>query len=171
MTRAASQIKRARGFTLLELIVILLLIGLAVGIAAPSIKGFFASRQTSDTALGMLAITQWCRSDAIAQGRRDRLNLGEGGLTFFVTVEKAGEFAAPDGEAGQLVTLPDGAHASFRLSPGVDALPTFIQFYPSGRSDATTVEITGKQGDVYLLTSAAPTEAYHIVTPAEGGKR
>jgi prepilin-type N-terminal cleavage/methylation domain-containing protein len=162
--------KGRRAFTLLELIVVMALIGTLMALAAPTMRGFLASRQTADGALSMLALTQWCRSEAISQGRRTRLNLDSEGRTAFVTVDKAGNFVAPEAEAGRQVPLPDGAHAAIRVGPSGGAPSTFVQFYPNGRSDATTIEITGKQGDLYLLTSAAPTEAYHVVTPAEGAK-
>jgi prepilin-type N-terminal cleavage/methylation domain-containing protein len=170
MARVSPSSKRSRGFTLVELVVVMMLIGTLMAMAAPALRGFLASRQTADAALAMLALTQWCRSDAISQGRPCRLNLDEAGQTAFVTVERLGSFVAPKGEAGRQVALPDGARAGFRPAQSGGTKPSFVQFYPNGRSDATTVEITGKQGDVYLLTSAAPTEAFHIITPAEGAQ-
>lgn len=154
----------------MELILVMLVVTVMLGLAAPSMRGFFASRQTADGALAMLAMTRWCRSDAISQGRRCRLNLDAEGQCCFVTVERAGGFVAPAGEAGQAVQMPDGARASLRAAQSGQPAPSFIQFYPTGRSDAATIAITGKGGDVYLLASGAPTEMYRLITPAEGAR-
>jgi prepilin-type N-terminal cleavage/methylation domain-containing protein len=166
----AQTLPRRKGFTLIELIVVMMVLTVMLTLASPSLRGFFVSRQTADAALTVLALTQRCRSDAIAQGKRYRLNLDADGHNWFITVEKGSDFVAAEGELGQQKPLPEGAHAVFRPTVTGQPASTFVQFYPNGRSDATTVEITGREGDVYLLTAAAPAEPYRVTTPTEGGK-
>lgn len=159
----------APAFTLLELIVVLALIGLVLALSSPSLRGFFVSRQTGDAAVRVLVMAKWCQSDAIAHGRRCRLSIEDQGTACSITVERANLFEPPDGEAGQLYELPEGATAGLRSS-GANPQPSFVQFYPSGRHDVATIEIRGPDGQVYLVTSGAPTETFSVVSPAEGAK-
>jgi type IV fimbrial biogenesis protein FimT len=158
------------GFTLVELMMVMMVVVMVLAMAAPSMRGFAGGRQTSDAALALLSMTHWCRSDAISQGRRCRLNVDAAGQSCYVTVEQAGDFVPPSGEASQPVQMPEGALAAFRPAQSGQPAPSFVQFYPTGRSDAVTMAVTGKQGETYLLTSAAPTESYRLITPAEGAK-
>ena len=59
---------KVRGFTLLELILVMVILSTVLAMAAPSLSGFFGSRQTHDTAAQILALTQLARSQAISEG-------------------------------------------------------------------------------------------------------
>jgi Tfp pilus assembly protein FimT len=54
--------------TLLELILVMVILSTVLAMAAPSLRGFFASRRTQDTAAQILALTQLARSQAICEG-------------------------------------------------------------------------------------------------------
>jgi len=58
--------RRQPGFTLLELIIVLVLISLVLALAAPSLRRFIRSRETSETASHLLALTHLARSQAAA---------------------------------------------------------------------------------------------------------
>jgi prepilin-type N-terminal cleavage/methylation domain-containing protein len=160
------------GFTLLELLLVLVVIGLVLAVSAPSMHGFFASRQTADAALRTLALTEWCRNEAITGGHRVRLTLDESGLASWAAVERGGQFVDADGESGKHWDFPEGSTARVRL-PGADSalMPTYVEFHPSGRHEVATIEITGQQGEVQQVTCDSPTETFRIDTPGEGAAR
>jgi prepilin-type N-terminal cleavage/methylation domain-containing protein len=157
------------GLTLLELILVLVLISITLAMASPSLGGFFASRQTADAAMRVVSLTQWARSEAVARGQRCRLNIDPQGRTCWVTVQRTGVFAPADGQRGRPVQLPEGARVSLR-STSADPSPSYVQFYPSGRSDTATIEITGRKGEVFLVASASPTDPFRVISPAEATK-
>jgi len=163
-----------RAFTLLELLLVLVVIGLVLAVAAPSMHGFFASRQTADAALRMLALTQWCHNEAITGGHRVRLMVEGQGQVYssWAAVERGGQFVDADGESGRHWEFPEASTARIRL-PGADAAqePTYVEFHPSGRHEAATIEITGRQGEVQQVTCDSPTEAFRLETPSEGRQR
>ena len=156
-------------FTLLELIVVLALIGAVLAISGPSLRGFFESRQTSDAAVRVLVMARWCQSDAMAHGRRCRLNVDARSAVCSITVERANVFESPAGEAGQPYQLPQGATAGLKTALA-DPQPSFVQFYPSGRHDVATIEVRSADGRTYLVSSGAPTEAFSVASASEGAK-
>ncbi|MHC4330298.1 MAG: pilus assembly FimT family protein, partial [Planctomycetota bacterium] len=97
---------RSGGFTLLELILVMVILSTVLAMAAPSLRGFFASRQTHDTAAQILALTQLARSQAISGGVVYRLNFDTRQRTYWLTAQQAGAFEELRMGLGQVFTLP-----------------------------------------------------------------
>ncbi|MCE5327719.1 MAG: prepilin-type N-terminal cleavage/methylation domain-containing protein [Planctomycetaceae bacterium] len=160
---------RAAAFTLIELVLVLALIGIVLAAAVPSMRGFVASRNAADTASQVLALTKCARGQAIAAGRPCRLNIDGAAGSFWLSVQQNGTFVEVQSDPGSRITPVDGVTISLRSEgpPRVDETPC-VEFQPSGRCAASTIEVRGRGGELYLVTCASPTEAFHIVTPAEG---
>jgi prepilin-type N-terminal cleavage/methylation domain-containing protein len=106
MSAKRPQSARATGFTLLELILVMLILSTVLAMAAPSLRGFFGSRQAQDTAAQMLALTQFARSQAISEGVVYRLNFDPKDRVDWLTAWKSGAFEELETEFGQVFTLP-----------------------------------------------------------------
>src|SRR5258708_16863770 len=91
---------RWAGFTLVELILVLMVLTVMVSIVAPSLRGFGVGRQSSDAATQILSLAQWARAQAVTDGKVYRLNFDVTGRTFGVTVQEAGVFEAAPNEYG-----------------------------------------------------------------------
>ncbi len=156
-----------RGFTLLELIVVLALVSVLLGLAAPSLRGFFASRQTADAAAQMLALTQLAGSRAAARGDVYRLNIDLETNTYWLTVQEEGEFVDLGSEFGRHFRFPEGTTVRVETPSGVAPMP-YIDFYPTGRTDEALIELTGRKGEVFQVVCESATEAFRIVSPSEG---
>lgn len=174
------------GFTLIELVLVLLLVSVVLTLAAPSLRGFFASRKTADAATTMLSLTKWARSSAIAQARPCRLNIDATSGQYWLTVQDGGTFTTMKSDMGRQFDMPEGARVTLQVaSAGLsqNSAPTsslfatntskdvstqqYIQFYPSGRSDVATIEIRGMQGETYTVLCSSATEPYRIASPSE----
>lgn len=156
------------GFTLMELLLVLVVISVVLAISAPSLRGFFASRQTADAATTVLALTKSARSEAVTQGRTCRLNLNASTGEFWVTVQEAGAFVPAGFPLGQRFRVPEGAALAMHGSSGSSApAAPYVQFYPGGRSDVATIEIRGKRDDVFLVTCPSATEPFRVISPSE----
>lgn len=59
---------RERGFTLIELIVVMLLLAIAAGMVAPRMSAFFRGRALNFEARRMLSLTHYAQSRAVAEG-------------------------------------------------------------------------------------------------------
>ena len=46
----------------------------------------------------------------------------------------------------------------------------YVEFYPDGRCDAGTIQLTGGQGEVYQVTCLSASEQFEIVQPEENDR-
>jgi type II secretion system protein H len=158
MTRARSN----SAFTLLELVVVLTLVGVVLGMAAPSLRGWSRGGKLQDAADGFVGATRWARSAAISTARVHRLQIDPEGGGYVIDVVEGDASAPAAGEFGRTVVLPP----SIRIA---NASPTqAIEFFPSGRVTPGTVRISGDWGETIEITCAAPAESWRI---ASGGER
>jgi Tfp pilus assembly protein FimT len=151
----------------MELILVLLVVSVVLALCSPSLRGFFQSRQTADCAAVLLSLTKWARSEAISQGHPCRLNIDADEGTFWLTHQVAGAFVPLDTEMGRKFQVPERAKIGLQSEMPIAEKPAYVQFYPSGRSDVATIEITGRTGDVYRVTCPSATEAFRLILPTE----
>jgi len=176
-TGRISSLRVTGGFTLLELIAVLVLISTVLAIAAPSLRGFVRARQTADVAARMLSLTHLARSRAVSWGAVHRLNIDDEDGVYWLTAQEIGAFVEIEGGQGRKHTLPRGVSvavaldATSELPTAEEDEPPYIQFYPDGRCDPATIEVTGNEGDVLHVTCTTPSERFRVVTPREEERR
>jgi Tfp pilus assembly protein FimT len=142
------------------------LVGVLLGLAAPSLRGFFGSRQTADAAAQMLALTQLAGTRAAAQGTVYRLNIDLQSNTYWLTMQQAGMFVDLNCEFGRRFQFPEGTSVRVQTFAADSAVP-YVDFYPTGRTEEAMIELRGRQGEVYQLICESATEAFHVVSPTE----
>jgi prepilin-type N-terminal cleavage/methylation domain-containing protein len=159
-----------KGFTLVELVLVMLIVCTVLATAAPALRGFFASRRTDDAGAQVLALIQFARSQAAAEGRVYRLNLDLSRNTYWLTAQGATSFDHLGTEFGRTFTFPDGTSVELE---GVGTRPdgSYISFYPTGLTEAAVIRLTGALGRVVEVTCQSPTEGFAISTSATGDKR
>lgn len=155
------------GFTLLELILVMLIICTVLGMAAISLRGFFASRRTADAAAQMVALTQYARTQATAEGRVYRVNLDTESGRYWLSAQEGGTFATVPSEFGRVFLLPEGTKASW-LEPSDTGSTGFIPFYPDGRTLVAHIRLSGRQGETADVVCLSPAERFHVAMPSEG---
>ena len=153
-------------FTLLELILVLVLISVLLGIAAPSLRGFVGARRSADAAAQLLSLADYARSQAIARGTVCRPNVDADENVYWLTMLSNGVFVELDTEFGRRFSLPDTVAVgieSAAAGPGA----TYVQFYPSGRSDEAVIQLIGVQGEVFIVANPSATESFRILAGSE----
>ncbi len=158
--------RRAGGFTLLELIAVLVLISTVLALAAPSLRGFVRGRQTSDAAAQVLALTHYARSQAAAQGRVYRLNIDVDAGVYWLTAAEGGAFVELRTAHGRRFVLPAGVSVRVEADAS-DESPIYVQFYPNGRCDLAVIQLTGARGENYQVACPSASERFVIVRPEE----
>jgi len=153
-----------RGFTLLELIVVLVLISTVLALAAPSLRRFAHGRETTDAANHLLALTHLARSQAATQACIWRLNVDTQEAVYWLTFQEAGAFIQPQTAYGRGFRFPDGVTVTLD-GPETDDETPFIQFYPDGRCDEATIELQETDGRILYVTCLSVAERFRIVTP------
>jgi Tfp pilus assembly protein FimT len=133
-----------------------------LAIASPSLRGFFTSRQTADTAAQICALTQLARSLAVTNGLTYRL---EG--SYQLLVQKVGAFEDLGTEYGRVFRLPEGT--SVTVEDTVEGEETnSIDFDPDGHTEATAIRLTDRRGAEIEIVCPSPTELFHVATDGEG---
>lgn len=153
---------RNKGFTLLELILVMVILSTVLAMAGPSLSGFFASRQTHDTAAQILALTQLARSQAISEGIVYRLNFDTTERTYWLTAQHAGAFEELQTGLGQVFTLPKDMVMELEGVEEED-LDVFLQFTPQGTVTAGTVRLVDRRGLALEVTCPTVTESFSII--------
>ncbi len=135
-----------------------------LGAAAPSLRGFFVSRQTDDTAARIVSLTKLARSQSVAQGRPYRLHFDIDERTYFLTSQGTAGFRPIDSRLGRPFRLPE--EVALEVS-GAYGNRDYVSFVPDGRTEPATIRLTDIKGGVSEVVCTAPTEPFVVVKPAE----
>ena len=157
---------RLRGFTLLELILVMVIVCTAFAVAAPSLRGFSLGARTKDAATQILALTQWARSQAVVNARVYRFNINPQIGTYWLTAQDGQGFLSLGTEFGRLFRLPE--ECRIELTTTFALGQDFVDFYPNGRATPALIRLTDRRGNEFQITSPSPAERFRIVEAWEG---
>ncbi len=158
------------GFTLLEIIVVMVILSTVLAMAGPSLRGFFASRKANDTAAQILALTQYSRSQAISEGITYRLTFDIEERTYWLTAWQSGAFQKLKTEFGQIFTLPKDMEVELEdLEEDDEDADTeiFLKFTPQGTVTAGAVRLIDRSGRILEVRCPTVTESFAIVEGQE----
>lgn len=138
LTPCPGEETRAGGFSLLELVVVLLLLGLASVLVVPSFTGGLGGLQLETSTRDVITLMRHARSEAIAKQHVFRVVLGEEdplSVKYFFTNDFGETIREKELPRGFEFQVPDEAR-----------LPLTVSFYPNGRSSGAAFGIKNKQG-------------------------
>lgn len=162
----------ARGFTLMELVLVMLIMAIVAAVSAPNLKNFIAGRRAGDTAGQIVALAQFARSQAIADGRVYQLEVDTSGGTVSVTyMDASNQVQQTDRDPGAAVKLP-GTVGQLRIDTDLPVSEKGVHvahFYPTGRVETGTITITDDRNQQIEIVCESPSENYHIL-PTRGGR-
>ena len=168
----ASRRRTSSGFTLFELVLVMVVIATTLAIAAPSLRGWSRGAQARDQGEQFLAVTRWARTQAVSQAVTHRVTIDPEAGAYQVTARDGNAFVPVGSEFGRVFTVPPG----YRIEISREAAPAevvdattanSIDFSPTGYAQPAVVRITSAQGDVVLIACPSPAEGYRVVSAAE----
>ena len=157
---------RQPGFTLLELILVMVIITTALAMAAPSLSGWARGSKMRDASDQFIALTQFARTQAISTATVHRLHVDSGARAYYVLIQDGDGFSPLNTEMGRQFALPNDFGLKMTDLAGQNR--DYVDFYPTGRTDPTTVQITGPDGSEKVIQCPSPTEAFRLVNPGDG---
>jgi type II secretion system protein H len=108
------------GFTLIELILVMLIIAIAAAMVAPALGTFTAGRSVDNLSRQIVGLTRFAQTQAISNAQTYRLNFDENSRQFWLTADDgAGTFNPVKGDFSDRYTAPAG----LRLQVQVTAQP------------------------------------------------
>ena len=138
---------RNAGFTLVELLLVVMILATTAALVAPSFRGFYAGRQLAAAAARLSVLLRRARTKAATEQLRVRLNIDPDSRIYWLTVEAdpfeaPGAFVPPGDAWGRRFTLPNGVQLSRVTIDGEDAEPVAFE---------STSAWTPKSGSAYRI--------------------
>ncbi|HXX95038.1 MAG TPA: GspH/FimT family pseudopilin [Planctomycetota bacterium] len=165
---------RPRGFTLLELILVMILIFTLAGVVMPRFSDTFPSLQLRTSADRLLSWLRKARAEAALTGVRYRLVLDTKAKKFWLAFEAQpwkdpGRFQTLEG-AWTPETLPDSV--TLETLEGLDQDPDqadrkVLEFRPDGTSSDATIVLGGAKGEKRTLKVVGATSKVSIEAPPD----
>lgn len=168
MTRTPSQPRRA-GFTLFELVLVMLVLAVVMAMVAPKLSGVATGRRTGDTATQVVSLAYYARNAAVTEGRTYRLNLNPRDGTYWLTCQAGGVFQDPGNGWGLIFQLPEGLRIDSDFQQRQDGM--YVEFRSTGRTEPGYVRVSDEDGRMVEIVCESPTELYRILAPGEATSR
>lgn len=160
----------SRGFTLIELVLVMLIIGLLLAIVAPALGGLLRSQRMDQSARTIIALLQEARARSAADAKPYRLAIDTEDNTCWLEALTPEGFERPRATAGKVVELE--SKLLIELQGGTEEGELlYVRVDPDGTGELAQITMTreddGKQVAVYCRT---PTEPYRVGDPVEPGQ-
>lgn len=132
-----------QGFTLVELVIVLLIIGIGTAIAAPALERAVKKREARQSVLALAAVARDLRRRAIDEGKLKRLAVEPRTNSYLAS-------------GGDIVHLPDTITMTGVTGgePVGDRLRQFI-FFPNGSLLGGEIELSDSRGSAYVIRMEA----------------
>jgi prepilin-type N-terminal cleavage/methylation domain-containing protein len=180
------------GFTLLELLLVLVLIAVMSMIVVPQLSQFSSNQEAPDQANRMVALARWARTQAATRGVSFRLNIDPAGKTYGLTMQNGvsfenvlpgtqtgmnlgissggsqsgTEFGSVGEEPGRQFSAPNKINLKCNI-PNQQSSLMYIEFYPNGRVDPGTISIIDASGKTIEVGALSASEQFHVLTDDE----
>ena len=105
------------GFTLLELILVMLIIAIAAAVVVPSLTEFAVGRSSVNAAQQIVNLAQYARTESMSEGRTFRLNFDTQKQQVWLTAMKNGTFQPPGNDFGLKYSLAEGMRMDVQVQP------------------------------------------------------
>lgn len=158
------------GFTLLELILIMIILCTVLSMAAPSLRGFFSSRQVDHMSEKILAMTRYAKTQSVFEARTYRVNFDRQNRLYWISSLRDSQQRRLDDSFGNLYTIPADIQLTF-YDVDHDNGIYYFEFDPQGYSKEAALRLEDKQGNVQEVACYSPAENYEIVEIVNGKER
>lgn len=160
-----------RGFALLELILVMMVIFILAGVVAPRFSDFFPSLQVRKTTGLFLAWAQKARSDAALTGARQRLVVDPAQRQFWIAYEarplkEPGVFEVLGGAWGR-ESFPEEVEFASLEGFKADGDRRYLEFHPDGTARDATIVLSNSRGDRQTLKVVGATSRVYVEPPPE----
>jgi len=143
--------RASKAFTLIEIMLVVIILGIILAIAAPSFSRGYARIQLNETADDILMVSRWAQAMAIGQERIYALNLAHDHRSYNlmrfkndVKTDDQDVFEPVKGTLGRMHKIPDPV--------GLVTDSDQIEFYPDGTIDQAKIELSLEDKKIELST-------------------
>ena len=162
--RVASGRKRSAGFTLLELIMVIVVIALGIAISFPALSRGTSALHLRSAGRDVLNVLRYAREKAITEQREMHLVVEKQGRQVVLTDEL--------GEGGRSHALPRDIIVDSILagSEEINEGPLVIRFLPNGSSTPATIVLKSDAGGYLRIVTDPITGGARLLSGQEGAR-
>ncbi len=148
-----------KSFTLIELLIVVMILGLLAGITFPSFSNSFANLQLNNSVRDISCLMKYAREKAIMQRKKYRLEFDIAEKRYWLSREED-PINAPN-QFKKLTTgiedkkLPQNISVKKILFPiGISKFShSYVSFYPDGSIDAADIYLANKKGETAVIST------------------
>jgi type II secretion system protein H len=155
------------GFTLLELILVMLIACTAIALAAPALSGWRRGATLRNAAEEFIRMTRMARAKSVANATVCRIQIDTSKLDFFLTIQQGTEVVkVNDSMARSAVVIEGGRITISKIATGTNIATNaeMIEFYPTGRVEPARITLTDDSGKTLEIECVSPAEGFRLVT-------
>ena len=161
MISLIGETKKNSAFTLIEILLVIVIMGIVLAIAAPNFSNGYSNVQLKKTADDLLTVSRWAQAMAIGQERTYALSFSNDRHSYNLIRTKDSlqneEVVTNDGTDDADNYEPvHGALGKMHTVPGAIRLDTkddLIKFYPDGTIDQSKIQLVTPKQKIVLSSS------------------
>jgi type II secretion system protein H len=151
------------GFTLIELVMVLVVVAAALAVAAPSLGGWRRGQRLQSAGEEFLAVARHGRALAVANAQVHRLYVDPASGRYWLMAQDGADFVNLGTGMGRMFAVPEGCTIAM-TNTTTNTPAEYVEFYPSGRMQPlASVVITGESGDTYAFETPSAVEGLVVV--------
>lgn len=154
-----------RGFTLLELILVMIVLCTVLAMAAPSLSGFFSSRQVNDMSEHILMMTRYARLHGIFDSRPHRVNFDLNRQCYWISSITDSQYEPLKTSFGNYFQIPTEITLDFEDVETDGSGVYYLPFNAKGYSREGRVRLEDNRENVLEIVCWSPAEHYEIINP------
>ena len=134
--RKRKALKRINSFTLVELLLVVVILGIFIGFSVPSFRKTYLNLSSNNTARNIAFLMRYAQARAIAERANYKLNFDSGNKRCWLekeSVETPGLFEKVYSRLARDIILPRDIKVEAGLNP--------VNFYPDGKIDSAKIYI------------------------------
>lgn len=160
---------KCAGFTLLELILVMIILCTVLAMAAPSLRGFFSSRQMYDLAEQIQTLARYGRIQAVSEARYFRLEFDVQQRLYGLAVLREGRYELLQKSFGMSYPLPadlDIEFEKFDYTGGMYVLTFNLQ----GHAKECRIRMRDSKNNRIDLVCRGPADNFELIVLDENDR-
>jgi prepilin-type N-terminal cleavage/methylation domain-containing protein len=160
MISLIGETKKNNAFTLVEILLVIIITGIVLALAAPNFSKGYSSFQLNKTAEDLLSLSRWAQAMSMGQERIYALSFTGDYRSYELLRVKSGDdesdkqdnFEPVQGTLGRMHAIPQTIHLVMRTQ-SYDSKGDYIEFYPDGTIDPATIQLSTAEKKEILSSS------------------
>ena len=141
------------GFTLVELLLVVIILGILIGLSTPLFRKTYDNFQLADSAKNLVSLMRFAQTSSIVERLRYRIVFDSGKSKYWLTKEsdlsQPAVFSKIQGKFARTVAIPKDINIEFANDN--------ITFYPDGTVDEITIDFSSRNNKVYTVITEGQT--------------